>query len=77
MDPFEAEAVDEELHLLADSDEESDKLAPKPPSKTHDLSEMHHVQVTGTAYTTYAALLVWIHTRQVYFAPLLSSFRIA
>lgn len=36
---------------------------------------MHTIEVSGTSYSTYAAILVWIQTQHISFAPLLSTIR--
>ncbi|ORY92520.1 hypothetical protein BCR35DRAFT_348907 [Leucosporidium creatinivorum] len=71
--PQKKRRVDVELGF-GDSDEEAAKDdSPKPALRLTD--PMHTIQVTGTCYSTYSALLMWIHTRHITFAPLLSTFR--
>jgi hypothetical protein len=64
-------------YAFAESDDETDKMEqekrmtkqsdPNTPFKT--------ITVTDTAYSTYLAVLIWLQSRHITFAPLLSSFR--
>jgi hypothetical protein len=62
-----------------DSNDETDKSAINR-ARTRipfhdDETPFHQVVINATAYTTYRAVVVWIHTGHITFAPLVSKFR--
>ncbi|GAA5936910.1 hypothetical protein JCM3775_002742 [Rhodotorula graminis] len=66
-------------YAFVESDAETDEADPKP-SKARSskvVAPYKRVVVVETSYTTYFAVLVWMQTRHVAFAPLASSFRSA
>ncbi|GAA6039827.1 hypothetical protein JCM8097_004243 [Rhodosporidiobolus ruineniae] len=73
------DAQEKELdpYTFAESDEETDQLLP--PAKEKDnsaaLLPCKTIIVTDTAYSTYFAVLVYLQTGHIAFAPLSSSFR--
>lgn len=65
-------------YVFEESDEETDQAeAAKETSSTRVCSCTPHktITITDTAYTTYFSLLVFLHSRHLSFAPLLSRFR--
>ncbi|KAI5474178.1 BTB/POZ-like domain containing protein [Pseudohyphozyma bogoriensis] len=60
----------------ADSDTEADSLAPPSTPSTTNTNELTYrqVRITSALYSTYRAVLVWLHTGHITFAPLSSSF---
>jgi hypothetical protein len=68
--PFDAYSFEE-------SDEETDVLeVKKRPSKQSASTESHKtITVTDSAYSTYFALLLWLQSRHISFAPLVSTYR--
>ncbi|KAI5476327.1 aminomethyltransferase [Pseudohyphozyma bogoriensis] len=63
-------------HDFDDSDCEADELYTNNLSKLHEDNEGYYkeVRVTSSRYSTYRALLVWIYTGHITFAPLSTSF---
>lgn len=67
--------------VFLDSDDESDDALPpsQPPSTWNSAPTIppfpyHNITVREASYTTYAAVLVWIQSRHIQFAPLLFNF---
>ncbi|GAA5877505.1 hypothetical protein JCM1840_003875 [Sporobolomyces johnsonii] len=58
-----------------DSDDEKDRAIPSisPPARPCEDLEYHEVKITQTAYTTYKAVLIWIQTAHISFAPIRST----
>jgi hypothetical protein len=70
---------DEDCAASEDSDDEADEvlIASGPPAlDSSDTSELEYceIKITETAYSTYRALLTWLNTSHMPFAPLVSSF---
>lgn len=55
---------------FVDSDDEADPRAP--PHRPHAPSSDYRIEITETSFNTYLAVLIWIHTNQISFAPLTS-----
>ncbi|GAA5902955.1 hypothetical protein JCM6882_009652 [Rhodosporidiobolus microsporus] len=64
VDPYEFEESDDETDLL---EARRDATTPSTPFKT--------ITITDTAYSTYLAVLVYLYSHHISFAPLLSTFR--
>jgi hypothetical protein len=71
-------------YVFAESDEETDKIemkktsSKKTSSKKKEENETSEpfktIAITDSAYSTYFAVLVWLQSRHIVFAPLLSTF---
>lgn len=67
-------------YTFAESDAETDSaelVKERKASRSKPLAPFKRVAITETSYTTFFAVLVWLQTRHVSFAPLVSSFRTA
>lgn len=72
------EMPDKDAIDYEDADDETDKLVLKekqPPSPLPPSAAMHEVTITDAAYTTYRALLLFLQTGYIDWAPPLSLFR--
>ncbi|GAA6030019.1 hypothetical protein JCM8097_009217 [Rhodosporidiobolus ruineniae] len=64
-------------YAFDESDEETDKLEVKPKKDFMEVdAPFKTVTITETAYSTYFAVLVWLQSRYIAWAPLYSSFRL-
>jgi len=69
----------EASYAFVESDAETDEVVVKSTksSKVKVVAPYKRIVVTETAYSTYFAVLVWMQSRHIEFAPLASSFRSA
>lgn len=69
--------VEEDEDFSRDSDDDLDDVLDEVSFKdiTHSLDHSYYrIPVRGTSFSTYRAVLVWIHTGYIEFSPLLSTF---
>ncbi|BGO92223.1 hypothetical protein NBRC10512_000955 [Rhodotorula toruloides] len=76
--PTDADAADPDGQGFEDSDNETDKLYfEKHPALQHKRDELQHpfkeIKITATAFTTYRAVLAYLRTGFIAFAPLSST----